>query len=228
VRAVAGGLIVALSLVVSAVAQSPAPAGNGKAAAEAAVAKVRALQEAQRGLPPPANFAEDLQRRVDVDQAIRDFGWQTGLTVEEQRASFQIVGPAMAEIDTENTAWLKTRLPADGWFKFSRDGHSVTNNAFLIVQHSPDTAWRKEIVTRMEPLAKAGEVSPGNFALMYDRVMLIETGKQRYGSQAICRDGNVVIADMEEPEKVQERRNAIRFTQPLYDDYRRGFEGRKC
>jgi hypothetical protein len=228
-RAVAG-FVVALSLAAAAVAQPAAPERNGKVVGEAAVAKVRALQAVQAGLPPAASFAEELQRRIDVEQAIRDFGWRAGLSVEEQRTAIQIVGPAMIEIDADNTAWLKTRLPADGWFKLSRDGPGVTKNAFLIVQHSPDAAWRKQIVARMEPLAKAGEAPPGDFALMYDRVMLKETGKQRYGSQVVCRGGALVMADMDEPEpeKVQARRNAIGFTQPLYDDYRKGFEGRPC
>jgi hypothetical protein len=215
-------------LCTAAVAQPPPAEGRAKLAAEAAVARVQALQERQKSLPPPANFAEELQRRRDVEQAIRDFSWWEGLTIEEQRAAMQIVGRAMTEIDADNTAWLKAHLPADGWFRISRDGAAVTNNAFLIVQHSPDAAWRKEIVARMEPLAKLGEVSPGNFALMFDRVMLTETGKQRYGSQAICRDGDLVMAPMDEPEKVQERRDAIGFIQPTYDNYRKNFEGRKC
>ncbi|WP_369807940.1 DUF6624 domain-containing protein [Phenylobacterium sp. CCH9-H3] len=222
------GIVVALSIAASASADTPDSAGKGEAAAQAALARVRALQDAQSRLPPPANLAEELQRRVDVDQAVRDWSWQAGLAVGDQRAAVQVIAPAMAQIDMENTAWLKTQLPADGWFRISRDGPSVANNAFLIVQHSPDAAWRKEIVARMEPLAMAGEVSPASFALMYDRVMLAETGRQRYGTQAICRDGAVAIAEMEEPEKVQARRDAIKFTQPLHEAYRKGLEGRKC
>ncbi len=227
-RWIAVGVIVALAIAGPAHAATPGPEGKGKAAAEAALARIRALQDAQGRLPPPASFAEELQRRVEIDQVVRDWSWQAGLAVEDQRAAFQVIAPAMTEIDTENTAWLKTRLPADGWFRISRDGLSVAHNAFLIVQHSPDAAWRKEVVARMEPLAMAGEVSPASFALMYDRVMLAETGRQRYGTQAICRDGALAIADMEEPEKVQARRDAIKLTQPLYAAYRKGLEGRKC
>lgn len=226
-RPVAAAAILTLTFTAPVLAQTPALRGTGAAAAQRVLAKVRVLQELQRGRPP-ASFAEELQRRVEIDQAIRDWSWQDGLPIEERRASFTVIGPAMDQIDAENTTWLKSRLPPDGWFTFSRDGEDVTNNAFLIVQHSPDATWRKETVRKMEPLVMDGEAAPGSFALMYDRVMLSETGKQRYGTQGVCRAGNVVIADMDAPDKVQERRNTIKFTQPLFADYQRSLETQKC
>ncbi len=41
----------------------------------------------------------------------------------------------------------------------------------------------------MEPLILSGEVSKGDYAYLYDRVMLKISGKQRYGTQAMCLDG---------------------------------------
>jgi hypothetical protein len=36
------------------------------------------------------------------------------------------------------------------------------------------------------------------------------------------------MAPMDEPEKVQARRDEIGFTRPLFADYRKNFEGREC
>lgn len=47
-------------------------------------------------------------------------------------------------------------------------------------------------------------------------------------SQAQCKAGTLGMADMDEPERVQERRDAIGFKAPRYDDYRKLFEGQPC
>lgn len=224
----AGGIL-ALVLVTAAAAQQAEPSARAKAAAEAFIASIDAFKTRQRALPPAKDFAEELARRIELDQFVRNQSWRDGLTIEEQNAAYPVlVRQSLLDVDNDNTAWLKARLPADGWFRISRDGAPVASNAFLIVQHSQDRAWQKEILARMEPLAKSGEVSPQSFALLYDRVQLFDTGKQTYGSQATCQNGKLGMAPMDEPEKVQERRDAIGFSRPRYDEYRKMFEGEDC
>lgn len=58
----------------------------------------------------------------------------------------------------------------------------------------------------MEPLVAEGEVSKGNFAYLYDRIMLKLNGEQRYATQMSCRDGAYVPQPLEEAGRVDELR----------------------
>jgi hypothetical protein len=189
---------------------------------------MEALEARQKAMSAPASLAENLARRIALEQAMRNDNWSEGLSGAEVEAALPMVLPKWKAIDADNTAWLKTVLPADGWFRNSRDGANVGGNAFLIVQHSPDPDFQKLVLARMAPLLAMKEVSPQSYALLYDRVTLRETGKQQFGSQAGCDNGKMAMAPMDEPEKVQERRDAIGFTFPRYDDYRKNFEGKDC
>ena len=221
-------LVAAVGLAASAAAQTPAVSPKAKAAVEGFLARIAKFEADQAALPPPASLQENLARRIRLDQAVRTDPWNEGLSRAEVDASMAPVIAKWREIDGDNTEWLKTVLPADGWFKISRDGEEVASNAFLIVQHSPDPDFQRTVLQRIEPLLKDREASPQSYALLYDRVTLRETGKQRYGSQFGCQDGKPSPAPMDEPEKVQERRDAIGFTVPRFADYQKMFETMLC
>jgi hypothetical protein len=68
----------------------------------------------------------------------------------------------------------------------------------------------------MEPLLAEGEVSRSSYALLYDRIMLKITGRQRYGSQVMCREGRLVTMPTESDEMVGVRRREMELG-PLAD-----------
>jgi hypothetical protein len=226
-RLTAGALALIFAGAVAAQAPTPPLSEPASAAVEAWKARVQALKDRQAAMPPPASVEENLQRRIALDQAVRTNIPTLDFPRESQAVLLAIL-PTMLAVDADNTAYLKSVAPAEGWFRIGRDGESVASNAFLIVQHSPDEAWQQAVLMRMEPLLASGDVAPQSYALLYDRVSLRDTGKQRYGSQVICADGKMVAADMDAPERVQERRDAIGFTVPRYSDYVKLFEGQTC
>ncbi len=67
----------------------------------------------------------------------------------------------------------------------------------------------------MEPLVASKEVSPSNYAYLYDRIMLKLAGKQRYGTQFWCKDGpNPEVRPLEQPDRIDELRAEMQL-QPL-------------
>jgi hypothetical protein len=91
------------------------------------------------------------------------------------------------DIDHRNTAWLKGIVSKDGWPTISKVGKLAANNAWLLAQHADDDpVFQLRVLRLMAPLADQGEVGRQNYALLYDRVMLPLTGKQRYGTQFTC------------------------------------------
>jgi hypothetical protein len=222
-------LCLGLGLGTSALAQA-LPSGRDMAPLVAAYeARIAALQELQRLLPPPANLEEALQRRLALDGAIRDGREMAGLSMPDRYALQAAIDPTSRRIEAENVAFLKAVLPAEGWFRLSRDGSGVASKAWVIVQHAPEhRAWQKEILAKMELLVPQGEVNPMSYGMLYDRVHLHETGKQRFGSQTVCRDGRMTIAAMDEPEKVQERRDAIRWKMPPFEEFTAFVSTQRC
>lgn len=91
------------------------------------------------------------------------------------------------DIDHRNTSWLKGVISKDGWPTISNVGKSAATNAWLLAQHSDDDpVFQLRVMRLMAPLVAKGEVESGNYALLFDRVMLPLTGKQRYGTQFTC------------------------------------------
>lgn len=210
-------------------------AGHGAAhpltpAAEAALVAWRPTAEACKApmATLPAAVGPSLAVRVQVEQCLREAlsdRLLTSLPPEDRRAALSRAWGEIGPIDAANTAWLKTVIPADGWFRISRDGDEATRNAWLIVQHSPDRAWQAEIAKRMEPLAKVGEVRGGDYALIYDRVVTFAGRPQYYGSQYSCKDGRWVLNPVRDPAGVDARRKALGMSTVAENAVRMNAEG---
>ncbi|TAD72001.1 MAG: hypothetical protein EAY70_13740, partial [Sphingomonadales bacterium] len=94
--------------------------------------------------------------------------------------------------------------------------------AWLLVQHADhDPAFQLEVLRLMEPLLAAKEVSPGNYAYLYDRITLKLTGKQRFATQFWCMDGTMQPRLLEQPDQIDELLAAMEL-EPL-DEYRQFF-----
>lgn len=172
------------------------------------------------------NLAESLVARVEVDQALRKALpnlTASGLSASDRLAVNAAIWKRIAPVDAQNTAYLKSVLPADGWFRNTRDGEQVTFNAWLIVQHSPDQEFQRTVVSRMASLLKSGDVNGPDYALLYDRTEMYAGRPQRYGSQVQCRNGQWAPADLQDPANVDKRRTTVGLA-PMAQ-YLKMFEG---
>jgi hypothetical protein len=175
-------------------------------------------------LPAPGSIAENLAARVALDQAQRaalpDLV-ASGLTDADKRAATSAIWQRIGSDDAANTAYVKSVLPPDGWFRNTRDGRQVARDAWLIVQHSPDAAFQRQVLARMAPLVASGEANGPDYALLYDRTAMFAGRPQRYGSQMTCKDGRYVPADLEDPADLDRRRAEVGLG-PMAD-YRKNF-----
>lgn len=163
-------------------------------------------------LSSDSGVAASLAARVESEQALRkalpDLS-EAALSDDDRRAANTAIWRRIALVDAENTAYLKSILPADGWFRNSRDGEQVARNAWLIVQHSPDHAFQREVVARMASLVTSGEVNGPDYALLYDRTEMFAGRPQHYGSQMECRNGRWMPANLADPANVDKRRATV-------------------
>lgn len=121
----------------------------------------------------------------------------------------RLMAAAIAE-DHENTEWLKRIVAEQGWPKRSDVGDKAAGEAWLLVQHADaDPAFQLTVLRAMEPLLRSGDVSKTDYAYLYDRVMLKITGKQRYGTQAMCDSGRRLPQPLEDAKVVNLRRAEV-------------------
>jgi hypothetical protein len=187
-----------------------------------------AEQKALAVSAPPKSLAEEFDRRIVLDQGVRNVFSRNDITAEEQKAIVAAIDADWRAIDDDNDAFVKRSLPPDGWFKFSRDGKTVGHDAWLIVQHSPDREFQRKVLLAMTPLVKAGEASGPEYALLYDRTEMFAGRPQRFGSQGVCKDGKLTIYTLEDEARVDERRHEIGLTQTL-EEYKKVLGiGRDC
>lgn len=115
----------------------------------------------------------------------------------------------MMRADSARTRRLKAIIDEHGWpgpDKVDNDGVSA---AFLLLQHSPDSAFQERLLPVLEREAQAGRMRPADVALLTDRV-LVRSGKpQRYGSQFKMQVGKMIAEPIEDLDGLDARRAAV-------------------
>lgn len=203
----------------AAVLEVPVLTAEARALISPVADSIAAEQARQAVLPAPVDDRERLERMGRLDQVGRQV-WNTidlsGLPDGERQRADAAIGRSISALDEAHQAQLLTMVPPEGWFLRSRYGEAASSAAFLIVQHGNLELWRR-FVPVLEPLVVAGEVDGEQYGLMYDRLAINEGRAQRYGSQMTCRDGRLVVdyANLEDPQRADERRAAIGFERTL-------------
>jgi hypothetical protein len=151
---------------------------------------------------------QELEHRRSLDQKFRKPGSAspTGLDAQEARS-----------IDTENLGYLKKLISEVGWIDARRFGVDASNTAFLLVQHSGELPLMVAALREIEKDVRAKLMDGEAYALLFDRVQLMQGNSQLYGSQvASDPDGQMVILLLKDPGRVDERRKEMGMV-PLAD-----------
>lgn len=124
--------------------------------------------------------------------------------------------------DHANTAMMKKIIAKTGWPKITQVGEEASNNAFLLVQHADDDpAFQLQVLRLMHPLVAKHEVASENFALLSDRVSLVVSGKQRFGSQMTCVQGHLEPKALEDTAHLDQIRKSVGL--PPMSEYKKLF-----
>jgi len=164
------------------------------------------------GRPRGPTLADRLLAMPLGEQVLRTgLGWGEGeagrdappLTPGVRAIVLSRLTTAMMRADAENMARMKRIVDAEGWPDQRTVGEPAAHAAWLIVQHADaDPAFQLRVLRLMEPMLASGGVSRRSYAYLYDRVMLKLAGRQRYGTQAMCRGGIRMAQPLEEGARV--------------------------
>jgi len=181
-------------------------------------AKVVALRE--------ENLAIELARMQQLDQLVRTNFLEIANDKKMPAAMRSIVleqaNQTLNSTDALNTARLKTILQTFSWKQIAAVRPDAAGNAFLIVQHSGDLEFMENALPNFEQFAQKGVVNGGAYALLFDRVAMMNDRPQRYGSQARCVGGELVSYEIENREQLDKRR--ADFGMQPFDVYIKGLK----
>ncbi|AQR72673.1 DUF6624 domain-containing protein [Sphingomonas sp. LM7] len=179
----------------------------------------QAIGQVERQQPAAdASLRVKMHHLVRLDEVTRQNLWMIedpSLEAGQQQIVGEALGTSLREIDTRNTEALRKLLPKAGWFTNRLHGRQVTHGAWLIAQHSPDDAFREYALGKMTVLLKSGDVDARDYALTFDRVQVRKGLPQRYGSQARCLNGRLILQPIEDEAAVNAAREAIGWAQTL-------------
>ena len=176
----------------------------------AAFARIRS-EQAEQG--PPIDVRDRLVRLGRLDQAGRDI-MQTidlsPLAPDQRMAASSAAWREISAQDAADRAALNDLLPKAGWFTIPLYGEAASDAAWSVVQHQTDDApFMAAMLARMEVPAHRHEIGPHNFALLVDRVAMLQNREQTYGSQFVCVDHHWTLYKLADPADVDARRRDL-------------------
>jgi hypothetical protein len=111
----------------------------------------------------------------------------------------------------ENLDDAEAIIKKHGWPKISEVGEEAAEKIFWVVQHAQGEQARKKFLPKLKKACEKKEAKWMDYATMYDRLSLEETGKQLYGTQLHREDfnGAIELSPLESPEYVEKRRKEV-------------------
>ena len=111
--------------------------------------------------------------------------------------------------DHTSTQYIEKLLDSYDWVDKERFGTTVSQHAWILVQHADDRPdLQARVLKNMELYLEKGHIKPANYAYLWDRVAVNTGRKQRYGTQPTweCTNGQLELQPLENPENVNQRR----------------------
>ena len=123
-----------------------------------------------------AQLRSEIDKRFDADQSARN-------AISASQGDKSLVAKVI-EVDQSNLPWLKQQIAKYGFPSVAEVGHKGVEEIFMLTQHADsDPAFQVNVLTLMEPLVDANEVSKKAVAFLTDRVLVAQGKPQRYGTQ---------------------------------------------
>lgn len=134
-------------------------------------------------------FASDLWTMSVKDQAfIELIESHTYLPEDGSSAAIDSFVGLKREFQFENEKQLLGIVESIGWPTINKVGRSASVAAFLIVQHSDNLELQRQVLDSIYIYALQNEISPYDYAYLFDRVSIRSGEKQHFGTQVLKSD----------------------------------------
>jgi hypothetical protein len=114
------------------------------------------------------------------------------------------------EIDDGHTEKLKQIISKYGWPTISMIGYDGVDAFWLLLQHSPDANFQRDMLPHVEAAFNDGELNSQNYAMFVDRVLVRDGKAQKYGTQIKEVTNNTpILYSIENSSNINELRASI-------------------
>lgn len=124
----------------------------------------------------------------------------------------------LIKVNNDNLMFVKDFIKMYGFPYIDVTSKKAYDAVFLVVQHSSDVEYMKNIVAILEK-KMAGQINKPHIAYLTDRIRVIEKRPQVYGTQYKIVDGKIVFFQIEDFQNINYRRNNLGMTN--FEDYKR-------
>jgi len=163
---------------------------------------------------------QKLLAMVEEDRAVRD-------ALAEEGSLFGGYHPEMEAVHNRNASRLAAIVEQHGWPGLGTAGDDGAEAAWIIVQHAiGDPSFQRRGLELIKDAVSGKEAPPWQIAYLEDRIRSLEGRRQIYGTQYDWNEQGEMspFPDIEAPERVDERRQAIGLV-PLAENTLRMREG---
>ena len=164
-------------------------------------------------------LAAELIRMGERDQDIRKRLMTNQSVTSLPRAQRQALVVELNQTDMELTAELKKIVAANGWPTIALVGSQASQAAFLVLGHSEDHQWQKQLMPQLEELVQQEKIFGDNIPIVEDKILKSEGKPQRFGTQFDFSNGVMVMWPVEDPDHLEELRE--KYMQPPMAVYRK-------
>lgn len=113
--------------------------------------------------------------------------------------------------DHDGTAIVKRIIAAGTWPGPQIKNEQMQSMIWMTVQHSDDAPdFQAQVLRLMEPLVKSDSYIRKEYAYLWDRVFLLLSGKQKYGTQFTgCEHGRLLPGNLTSPATIDAERASM-------------------
>lgn len=108
--------------------------------------------------------------------------------------------------DERLTAELKQIIHEKDWPTISLVGIRASQDAALILMHSPDHDFQRTLLPELQQLAENEKIVGSDIAIILDKVLVSEGKPQRFGTQFNISNGHAQMEPVEDPAHLDQRR----------------------
>lgn len=146
------------------------------------------------------------------DRLLREIimqGLRTEMSGETRLAYINRTEHHFDRVSAENTRRLRAILRILSWQELTALSPNAAEQAFSLISHSNDIAFKREMASHFEQLARAGQMRGDRVAILVDDIALAEGRAQIYGTNLECHHGIYQPKPIEAVETLDARRAAL-------------------
>jgi hypothetical protein len=174
--------------------QSQAWKAEGQKKADALIKK--------NGSGTDMNLRKRLLEMRDEDQAIR----HQAFNLPADKAKEDELFKNLETVDWKLTAELKEIVQKNGWPTIRLVGADASQAASLILVHSPDRDFQREMLPKLSRMVEQDEIFGSDVAYVIDKLLVSDGKPQLLGTQFSFEGDFMIMKPVEDPENLDQRR----------------------